>query len=70
MTPFVLCRMYLQAMFLEHEYWMLPSASKARNGDFAVDLPGLCDILALSLGPPQTRNAMNKTCEELLQGIL
>jgi hypothetical protein len=44
--------MYIQSMFLEHEYWMLPSYSHIANGNFKLDLQHLCEILVTSLGPP------------------
>jgi hypothetical protein len=45
--------MYVQAMLLEHEYWMLPAFSKMRKGDFHMDLLLLCEILVRALGAPE-----------------
>jgi len=44
--------MYMQSTFLEHEYWMVPTTTWMRNGDFRADLQSVCRILTLSLGAP------------------
>jgi hypothetical protein len=49
--------MYMQSMFLEHEYWMLPSLSSSSTGDFRMEINELCEILVKSLGPPPGKDA-------------
>ena len=67
--------MYMQSMFVNHEYWMLPAATEATNADFDVPLLELCDILMLTLGaPPQLPGAPRTAatpegCRQLLPGV-
>lgn len=44
--------MYLQSMFLRHDYWMLPIGTRVEKGDFDAPIIEVCEILMTSLGAP------------------
>lgn len=61
---------WLQAMFLEQEYWMLPATTESGLGDFVVPLQELCEMLSAILGPPTNYTTASETVCEKLVGSL
>lgn len=58
-SPHMAMMMYMQSMFLEHEYWMLPQTTWSRKGHFKVDASLLCEILGVSLGMPPGHDSLD-----------
>lgn len=44
---------YMQASFLEHDYWMLPIVTNSPDGNMDAPLDELCEILVGALGRPR-----------------
>jgi len=44
--------MYMQAMMLNQEYWMLPAPTESQVADFEAPLLELCDVVMMTLGSP------------------